>query len=681
MRNLLFVLLLLLVSCQTSSHYPAIESSEEHEERMEWWREARFGMFIHWGLYAVPAGEWGESRNHAEWIRTTAQIPLETYDQFIDKFNPEKFDPQAWVRIAKDAGMKYIVITSKHHDGFCLWDSKYTDFDIASTPYEKDLLNQLAKACKDEDIKLCFYHSIMDWHHPDYLPRRGWEKDRSSEGADFDRYVTYMKRQLKELLTNYGDIGVLWFDGEWENTWTQEYGQDLYQYIRSLQPNIIVNNRVSVGRSGMGGITKEGEFGGDFGTPEQQIPATGLPGLDWETCMTMNGHWGYNRFDKDFKSSTELIQKLADIASKGGNFLLNVGPKEDGTFPSESIDRLRDMGRWMDDNSEAIYNTKASPFKDLAWGCCTQKDMAESTRLYLHVFDWPSDGLLKVPGIYNNPIRAFVLSDEDEDELKTEKVDGALVIKLPKEQANMHNSVVVVDIEGKPRVYYPPVLDVKFKSFVDQTIIDFQKPVSPSIIRYTLDGSTPDMNSMELTKPISLYESTTVSAGIFLDNILVCSPSEHRFTKKLPVASKKQINPKLGLSFEHYIGKWKKVPDFDILEVSQEGISTDFEIANNADDEEFGIRYSGYIQIPKSEAYKIFLTADDGALLWINGKLLIDNDGMHAAIEKSAEIVLEKGFHEIVIEYFESSGGNALNLAWESQSMSKQSIDGNYFFH
>ena len=456
MRKLFFLLLIALLGCQTSSHYSITESLEEHDQRMEWWREARFGMFIHWGLYAVPAGEWGETRNHAEWIRTTAQIPLETYDQYVDKFNPVNYDAQDWVKMAKDAGMKYIVITSKHHDGFCLWDSKYTDFDIASTPYEKDLLQKLATACKKEGIKLCFYHSIMDWHHPDYLPRRNWENDRSNEGANFDRYITYMKKQLRELLTDYEDIGVLWFDGEWENTWTQEYGEELYQYVRSLQPNIIINNRVSVGRGGMGGITKEGEFGGDFGTPEQQIPDTGLPGLDWETCMTMNDHWGYNRFDKDFKSSTELIQKLADVSSKGGNFLLNVGPKADGSFPQESIDRLRDIGRWMDENEEAIYDTEASPFKGLPWGCCTQKNMVESTRFYLHVFDWPKNGKLLLPGIMNDPIRAYLLSDKEEDELPTEMAKGGLLIQVPTKQPNEHNSVIVVDVEGQPEVQYPP---------------------------------------------------------------------------------------------------------------------------------------------------------------------------------------------------------------------------------
>ncbi|RQW07490.1 alpha-L-fucosidase, partial [candidate division KSB1 bacterium] len=370
------------------------ESAEK--DNMAWWRDARFGLFIHWGLYAIPAGEWNGETGHAEWIRQTAQIPLETYDQFVHQFNPVHFNADEWVRMAKEAGMKYIVLTSKHHDGFCLFDSEHTDFDVMSTPFQRDILAELAQACAREGIKICWYHSIMDWHHPDYLPRRPWEKDRSTEGADFARYVQHLKNQLAELTSKYGEIGVLWFDGEWEETWTHDHGADLYNYVKGLQPSIIINNRVDKGRSGMAGMTT-GEHAGDFGTPEQEIPATGLLGVDWETCMTMNDHWGYNKNDHNWKSAEELIRKLADIASKGGNFLLNVGPKADGTFPQESIDRLKAIGEWMSVNGESVYGTQASPFKQLDWGRCTQKAIGGDTRLYLHVFDWP-DGKLVVPG-------------------------------------------------------------------------------------------------------------------------------------------------------------------------------------------------------------------------------------------------------------------------------------------
>ena len=438
---LLFAFLLTTLSCQPKQQ----EQAQEPEDRMAWWRDARFGMFIHWGLYAIPAGEWNGTTNHAEWIRTTAQIPLEEYDKFLDEFNPVKFDADVWVKMARDAGMKYIVITSKHHDGFGLFDSKTSDFDVMATPFQRDILKELSVACEKAGIKLCFYHSIMDWHHPDYLPRREWEKNRTVDGAEFPRYVDYMKAQLKELITNYGELGVLWFDGEWEDTWTHEDGVELYNYVRSLQPNIIINNRVDKGRQGMQGLTKEGDFMGDFGTPEQEIPATGLPGVDWESCMTMNDHWGYNSQDDHWKSAEDLIQKLADIASKGGNFLLNIGPKADGTFPQESIDRLAAIGEWMDVYSESIYGTQASPIAQVDWGRITQKKIGDKTRIYLHVFDWPENGQLSIQGLKGSVTQSGMLSGVANVQV-TSQGEG-LTIQLPQIQSNAYDEVVWLDME------------------------------------------------------------------------------------------------------------------------------------------------------------------------------------------------------------------------------------------
>lgn len=430
------------------------ETQAERDQRMQWWREARFGMFIHWGLYAIPAGEWQGQTNHAEWIRETARIPLEVYDQFVGKFNPVQFNADQWVRIAKGAGCRYIVITSKHHDGFCLFDSKHTDYDVMSTPFRRDILKELSDACRREGIRMCWYHSIMDWHHPDYLPRRAWEK-RSAEGADFSRYVAYMKNQLRELVTNYGEIGVLWFDGEWEHTWTHDHGKDLYAYVRALDPKIIINNRVDKGRQGMAGLTKKGDFAGDFGTPEQEIPATGLPGVDWETCMTMNNHWGYNKHDQNWKSSEDLIRKLVDIASKGGNFLLNVGPTGEGLIPGPSVERLAAMGRWMQVNGESIYATRASPFAKLPWGRCTQKTLGDNTRLYLHVFQWPGDGKLLVPGLSNKPLKAFLLSDAGQAALAASAQEAGVIVRLPDKAPDPIDTVVVLDIAGAPNVAAP----------------------------------------------------------------------------------------------------------------------------------------------------------------------------------------------------------------------------------
>jgi len=423
------------------------ESKEQKDQRMKWWREARFGLFIHWGLYAIPAGKWGDKTNYGEWIRHEAQIPLPEYEKLLIQFNPVKFNAKEWVRMAKDAGMKYIVITSKHHDGFCLFDSKVTDWDVMSTPFQRDILKELSDACKEEGIKMCFYYSIMDWHHPDYLPRREWEKEQRPEGdANYDRYIEYMKSQLKELVNNYGPLGILWFDGEWENTWTHEKGVDLYNYVRSLQPNIIINNRVDTGRSGMAGLAT-GENVGDYGTPEQEVPAKGLPGIDWETCMTMNKHWGYNAYDKFFKSTKVLIQLLVDIVSKGGNFLLNVGPMANGEFPPESVERLREIGEWMKVNSESIYGTMASPFDKPSWGRYTQKKTENGkTILYAHVFQYEPDGKINIP-TDKKPIKVWLLKNPSE-KVKTTSKKGELIVHLPKIEPDPNDTVIGLEFEG-----------------------------------------------------------------------------------------------------------------------------------------------------------------------------------------------------------------------------------------
>ena len=422
------------------------ETKAQRDERMAWWREARFGMFIHWGLYAIPAGQWKGETNHAEWIRHSAQIPIDEYDKFVDQFNPVQFNADQWVRMAKDAGMKYIVITTTHHDGFCLFDSEYTDYDVMSTPFKRDILKELYKSCKKHGIKLCFYHSIMDWHHPDYLPRRAWEK-RSADGADYPRYIGHMKSQLTELVTQY-DPAVLWFDGQWENTWTHEEGLKLYNYIRSLKPDIIINNRVDKGRGGMEGMTTDDSFAGDFGTPEQEVPHTGIRGVDWESCITMNDHWGYNSHDKNFKSTEYLVHQLVDIVSKGGNYLLNIGPTAKGTFPQESIDRLRDMGEWMKINGEAIYGTSASPFKQPVWGRFT----ARSGTIYAHLFNWPPDvihiGALGLQSLGGIKVADVAILGSDEKLHWTQGKDS-LRVSMPSQKPSMHANVLKIRLEGR----------------------------------------------------------------------------------------------------------------------------------------------------------------------------------------------------------------------------------------
>lgn len=430
--------------------YFKTETPEQRAKRMEWFNEARFGMFIHWGVYSVPAGIWKGKpiKGIGEWIMETEKIPVSEYELLAPRFHPLKFDAKEWVRVAKDAGMKYIVITSKHHDGFAMWRTGMSSWGIHRTPFPRDPLKELAAACNAAGLKFCFYHSIMDWHHADWGTRRAWH-DTETGTPDMDRYVAYMKGQLKELLTGYGPIGIVWFDGEWEKPWTHERGVDLYNFCRNLQPKTIVNNRVGKGRSGMGGMDK-GQGVGDYGTPEQEIPATGFgPGVSWESCMTMNNTWGYRSDDHNWKSPEVLVRNLVDCASKGGNYLLNVGPTSEGLIPDASVERLAAVGRWMKVNREAIYGTQASPFKKLDWGRCTRKVSGKETTLYLHVFDWPGDGKLLVPGLKNIPHRAYLLADKRKQALACSVESNGLIVSVPSVSPGEFSSTVVLKLRGE----------------------------------------------------------------------------------------------------------------------------------------------------------------------------------------------------------------------------------------
>ncbi|HID23688.1 MAG TPA: alpha-L-fucosidase [Planctomycetaceae bacterium] len=426
------------------------ETPAQRDARMRWWREARFGMFIHWGLYAIPAGTWKGKQipGIGEWIMDRANIPVVEYETLAAQFNPVKYDPAEWVRIAKNAGMKYIVITSKHHDGFCLFESKATTYDVVdATPYGKDLLKPLSEECRRQGLKFCTYYSIMDWHHPAQMraSEKRYNPTRIRPGRK-RQYMEYMKRQLREIINQY-DPAVLWFDGEWPSWYTEEDGRAIYAYVRSLKPSIIINNRVGKGRKGMEGFNKgDRQYVGDFGTPEQRIPPTGLPGVDWESCMTMNRTWGYKSYDHDWKSAETLIRNLIDIASKGGNYLLNVGPTAEGLIPQPSVQRLARIGEWMKVNGESIYATQASPFEKTPWGRCTQKKLADGrTRLFLHVFRWPKDAQLRVPTRAGEPQKAFLLADRTPLPVKWE--DKTAVIALPATAPDPVATVVVLDVK------------------------------------------------------------------------------------------------------------------------------------------------------------------------------------------------------------------------------------------
>ena len=430
---------ILLVCCVINVQAQNVEvgiKTKKDDPKMEWWKDAKFGMFIHWGVYSVPAGKWGEKTNYGEWIMNSAKIPVNEYAQLTKKFNPTQFNAEEWVKVAKAAGQKYMVITSKHHDGFAMFKSTASDFNIVdATPFKRDVLKELAEACRKYDMKLGFYYSqAQDWHHKGGgVYGSNWD---SSHVGDMKKYVDdIVVPQVREILTNYGDVAVLWWDTPVGIT--KEMAQEIANELKPY-PNLITNNRLG------GGV------GGDLETPEQFIPATGFPGKNWEVCMTMNGHWGYNAYDENWKSTKELLMKLVDIVSKGGNFLLNVGPTSEGIIPQVCQQNLKEMGEWLKLNGDAVYGTKGSPFPFLSWGRATRKGQT----LYLHVFDWPKDGQLDVP-LGNKITKAYLLADRKKNLLVTQS-KGKSTIMLPAYAPDKVASVVAIEFVGEPIVSPPP---------------------------------------------------------------------------------------------------------------------------------------------------------------------------------------------------------------------------------
>lgn len=389
---------------------------EAYEKRVEWYQKARFGMFIHWGLYAIPA--------RGEWVRSTEEIPEEEYLPFFDEFDPVDFQPEKWAKAAKEAGMKYAVMTAKHHDGFCLFDSKLTDFKSTNTKAGKDLIREFLEAFRKEGLKAGLYYSLLDWHHPDYPhygdwhhPMRNCEETKDVE-RDFNRYLEYMHGQVKELCTEYGKLDIMWFDFSYgEMTGEAWKATELVNMVRSYQPDVIIDNRLEVGGEGFGSIATDNpsNFSGDFVSPEQIIPPNGLQSesgrdLVWEACITMNGHWGYCAKDKNFKPASMIIKKLVECVSKNGNMLLNVGPDAKGNIPDESLEILQGIGKWMRRNGLSVYGCKSSGLPKPENGRITRN----GNKVYYHIME-NAIGAVPLYGIQKDKVKAMrLLSDGSE---------------------------------------------------------------------------------------------------------------------------------------------------------------------------------------------------------------------------------------------------------------------------
>lgn len=409
------------------------ETPAQQEKRMEWWHEAKFGMFIHWGIYSVVGGQYKgeELPNSAEWMMCRGKIPIAEYREYAEQFNPEKFDATEFVRMAKEAGMKYIVITAKHHDGFAMFDSVWGDYDVVdATPFKRDIMKELSHACAEQGLRFGFYYSqAQDWHHPGGF---GNNWDKTIKRVSSDEYVNEkVIPEVNQLLTEYGPISILWWDTP--RDMSQEAFDNIYS-LRDLQPGIITNDRLGK------------DMPGDHKTFERHIPDRGPVDQAWEVCMPISGSWGYKKIDTDFKSTKTLIRNLADIASKGGNYLLNVSPTGEGVILPQAQQRLKEIGEWMKTNSESIYGTTGSPFKKLDWGRCTKKQYAKGSTLYFHVFDWPENGKLVVPGLKNEIKQAYLMADWKH--LETTQDDSGTTISLPENAPDPINSVIVVHIGG-----------------------------------------------------------------------------------------------------------------------------------------------------------------------------------------------------------------------------------------
>ena len=432
-RSLLIFCFLLPLLSRANAQSPSPTAANLAARR--WFQDAKFGMFIHWGVYSVL--------EDGEWVMQNRRIRIADYEKLPEQFNPEKFDAAAWVALAKAAGMKYITITSKHHDGFAMFDSQVSDWTIVKrTPWKKDPLKMLADECHKQGVHLSFYYSQLDWHNPDYYPRgRTGESAGRQDTGDWNKYLEYQDAQLKELLTNYGEISGIWFDGWWDKPKADWHLDRTYQLIHSLQPQTLVGNNHH----------QAPIPGEDIQMFEKDLPGRNTAGfnaeqkigdLPMETAETINTAWGYNATDDHFKSTRELVQYLVRAAGNNANFLLNIGPRPDGTIQPEFVERLHQMGEWLAQYGDSIYGTRGGPVGPRPWGVTTQKE----NKIYVHILDW-QDPALPLPRLPAAVRAAYTLNDHTKVDVSTSERGAMLTV--PAHAASDFDTVVVLELAAR----------------------------------------------------------------------------------------------------------------------------------------------------------------------------------------------------------------------------------------
>jgi alpha-L-fucosidase len=643
---------------------------------MQWWRDARFGMFIHWGLYSEAGGVWKGAflPGWSEWMLNRLKIPPAEYQaELMPRFDPVDFDAAAWVRAARDAGMGYMVVTTKHHEGFAIWDSDASDLDVAATRFGKpvadggrgrDPLKELADAAAAERMPLGLYYSLLDWAHPDYLPRRPWES-RSAEGADYSRYTDFMSAQVRELLGGeYGRVAILWGDGDWEHGMAEHRSDAIVAMARALQPGILVNDRWAQP--------------GDYATPENAIPEAGLA-RPWETCMTLNDLWGYARDDDNVKLASTVTRMLVECVSKDGNFLLNVGPTGRGMIDGRTLGVLREVGQWMHTYGESVRGCGAAPLPTPNWGRITWRTSADgSATAYLHVREGPAGAGtdLRLPGVLDLPSSVRALGEDGDPRAIAERDGADTLIRIvadPAPAASGSPPVIAVRWDSAPAIARPPRIIDDVRIFIDSMPVKFDPVSDQCEIRVTLDGSAPNVSS-PLASPgrdglpsVTVRDTCSLRAVTFWNGNPVGSETRAELTRVEPLAPIARTDSVPGLAVRLLEGTFDRVPSRESL--TGEGSAwradvPDVQLPADRPAENFAVLLTGFIEVSRAGIYRFGLSSDDGAILEIDSKVVIDHDGPHGASEKTGDIALGSGRHRISIRFFEATGSEALALRW-----------------